>query len=294
MRLRNIDWLIFVSLYRFFPSILDAVIVVKSETVIRWHRLGFQAWRRKSRRLGGRPKIDSEIRHLIRRMNWENPLWGAPRIHGELLMPGIEVAPSTVAKYMARSRRTPSQGWKTFLRNHAAGIASIDLFIVLTISFRLLYGLVILQHGRRRLARIGISSNPTAEWIVGQVTEAFPWDEAPRYLIRDRDRAFGYAYTRRIRAMGIRDHPTALRSPWQNGHVERLIGSIRRDCLDRLVVFGEAHLRSILKAYASYYNGVRTHLSLGKDAPDFRRAQPVGTIEALSILGGLHHHYVRV
>ena len=145
----------------------------------------------------------------------------------------------------------PSQGWKTFLRNHAAGIASIDLFVVHTISFRLLYGLVILRHSRRRLVTISVTSNPTAEWIAGQVTDAFPWDEAPSHLIRDRDAAFGSAYTRRIRAMGIRDHPTAPRSPWQNGHVERLIGSIRRECLDHVVVFGEAHLRRVLKTYAS-------------------------------------------
>jgi transposase InsO family protein len=227
-------------------------------------------------------------------MNRENPLWGAPRIHGELLMLGIEVAESTVAKYMTKPRRPPSQGWKTFLRNHVAGIASIDLFIVQTISFRLLYGLVILRHGRRRLARISVTSNPTAEWIAGQVSEAFPWDEAPRYLIRDRDRAFGYAYSRRIRAMGIRDHPMVSRSPWQNGYAERVIGSIRREALYHLIVFGEGHLRRVLKAYASYYNKVRTHLSLNKDAPDLRRVQPVGTVVALSILGGLHHHYVRV
>jgi transposase InsO family protein len=295
VRLRNIDRLIFVTQYQLFPSILDAVVVVKPETVVRWHRRGFRAyWHWKSWQVGGRPKIDREIRDLIRRMNRENPLWGAPRIHGELLMLGIEVAESTVAKYMARPGRPPSQGGKTFLRNHAAGIASIDLFVVRTVSFKLLYGLVILQHGRRKLARVSVTSNPTAEWIAGQVIEAFPWNEAPRYLIRDRDRAFGYAYTRRIRAMGIRDHPTSSRSPWQNGCAERVIGSIRRDCLDHFVVFGEAHLRRVLRAYASCYNEVRTHLSLGKDAPDFRRVQRVGTISALSILGGLHHQYVRV
>jgi transposase InsO family protein len=227
-------------------------------------------------------------------MSKENPLWGAPRIRGELRMLEIEVAESTVGRYMVRRQGPPSQGWKTFLRNHAAGIASIDLFVVRTISFKLLYGLVILHHGRRRLARVSVTSDPTAEWIAGQVTDAFPWDEAPRHLIRDRDGTFGPAYIRRVRAMGIRDHPTAPRSPWQNGHVERLIGSIRRECLDHVVVFGETHLRSILKAYASYYNEVQTHLSLSKDAPDFRRAQPVGFIAALPILGGLHHQYVRV
>jgi transposase InsO family protein len=295
VRLRNIDRLILIWLYRIFPSVLDAIVVVKPETVIRWHRRGFQAyWHWKSRRLGGRPKIDSEARDLIRRMNRENPLWGAPRIHGELLMLGIEVAESTVGRYIVRSRRPPSQGWKTFLRNHAAGIASIDLFVVRTISFKLLYGLVILGHARRRIVTIGVTTNPTAEWIANQLTDAFPWDEAPRHLTRDRDGAYGPAYLRRVHAMGIRDHPTAPRSPWQNGHVERLIGSIRRECLDHFVVFGEAHLRRVLKAYASYYNEVRTHLSLNKDAPHSRGAQPVGPIAALPLLGGLHHQYVRV
>ena len=221
--------------------------MVKPETVLRWHR-GFRAyWHWKSRRTGGRPKINLEIRALIRRMTSENPWWER---RGELLMLGIEVAQSTVAKYMDRRGRPTSQGWKTFLRNHAAGIASIDLFVVRSISFKLFYGLVILGHLRRRLVRISVTTNPTAEWIAGQVTEAFPWDEAPRHLIRDRDGSFGPAYARRVRAMGIRDRPTAPRSPWQNAHVERLIGSIRRECLDHMVVFGEADLRRLLKSYA--------------------------------------------
>ncbi len=295
VRLRNLDRLLLVWLYRLFPSILSAIIVVKPETVIRWHRRGFRAyWRWKSGWRVGRPKIKREIRDLIRRMSRDNPLWGAPRIHGELLMLGIEVAQSTVAKYMGRSGRPTSQGWKSFLRNHAAGIASIDLFVVRTISFKLLYGLVILRHARRRLVRISVTPTPTAEWIAGQVTEAFPWDTAPRHLIRDRDGAFGPAYVRRVRAMGIRDHPTVPRSPWQNGYAERVIGSIRRECLDHTIVFGEAHLRRMLKSYANYYNRVRTHLSLDKDAPLFRRPQTLGGIAAIPILGGLHHLYVRV
>jgi transposase InsO family protein len=191
-------------------------------------------------------------------MSKENPTWGAPRIHGELLMLGIDVSESTVGRYMIRTGRPRSQGWKTFLHNHALGIAAIDLFVARTISLRLLYGLVILRHARRRLVRIAVTSNPTAEWIARQVTEAFPWNEARRHLIRDRDGAFGPAYTRRIRAMGIRDYPVGARSPWQNGHVERLIDSIRRECLDHVVVSGEAQLRRILKAYAAYYNEVRT------------------------------------
>jgi transposase InsO family protein len=271
------------------------MVIVKPETVLRWHRRGFRAyWRWKSWRCGGRPRIDRELRALIRRMSRENPTWGAPRIHGELLMLGIDISQSTVGRYMIRTGRPRSQGWKTFLRNHAVGIASVDLFVVRTISFKLLYGLVILRHVRRRLVRIAVTSNPTAEWIAGQVTEAFPWNEAPRHLIRDRDGAFGPAYTRRIRAMGIRDHPVAARSPWQNGHVERLISSVRRECLDHLVVPGEAHLRRTLKTYVAYYNEVRTHLTLDKDAPDGRRSEAVGTIVAIPILGGLHHQYVRV
>ena len=294
-RLWNVDRLLLVWLYRLYPSLLDTIIIVRPETVIRWHRRGFRAyWHWKSRNVGGRPRIDSEIRALIRRMSRENPLWGAPRIHGELLMLGVEIAESTVSRYMVRRRRPPSQGWKTFLRNHAAGIASLDLFVVRTVSFKLLYGLVILRHARRRLVRIGLTSNPTAEWIARQVTEAFPWDEAPKHLIRDRDGAFGTAYTHRIRAMRIRDHPTTPRSPWQNGHVERLIGSIRRECLDHFVVLDEAHLRRILNQYASYYNRVRTHLALEKNAPDVRRPRKLGRIVALPILGGLHHQYLRV
>ena len=209
-------------------------------------------------------------------------------------MLGIEVAESTVGRYMVRHRRPPSQGWKTFLRNHVDGIASLDLFVVRTISFDLLYGLVILRHARRRLVSIRVTTNPTAKWIAGQVTDAFPWDEAPRHLLRDRDGAFGPAYTRRIRAMRIRDHPTVPRSPWQNGHVERLIGSIRRESLDHLIVFDEAQLRRVLRNYASYYNQVRTHLSLEKNAPDFRIPQKLGRVAGISILGGLHHQYVRV
>jgi len=195
---------------------------------------------------------------------------------------------------MVRHRRPPSQGWKTFLRNHADGITSIDLVIVPTIRFRLLYELVILRYGRRQLMSIGVTDQPTAEWIARQITEAFAWDNVPRYLVRERDGAYGDAFIQRLRAMGIRDHPIAPRSPWQNGYVERLIGSICRECLDHVVVFGEQHLRSILKSYATYYNEVRTHLSLTKDAPIPRPSQRIGRVVSLPILGGLHHHYVRV
>lgn len=293
-RLTYFDRLVFVWMYRLIPRTLSALAVVKPETVVRWHRAGFQAyWRWKSRSPGGRSQIAPEIRQLIRDMSLANALWGAPRIHGELLKLGIDVGQTTVAKYMARHRRPPSQGWKTFLSNHADGIASIDLMVVPTIAFRPLYALVLLRHGRRQLLSIGVTTHPTAEWIARQMVEAFPWDQAPRYLIRVRDRAYGDVVRRRLRGMGIRDRPTSPRSPWQNGHVERLIGSIRRECLDHIVVCGERHLRRILNAYADYYNGVRTHLSLDKDALACRPVQPAGCIVPRPILGGLHHHYVR-
>jgi len=188
----------------------------------------------------------------------------------------------------------PSQGWCTFLRNHAPDIAAMDLFIAPTIGFELLYVLVIVQLERRKLVWINVTRHPTAEWIARQITEAFPWAEAPRYLSRDRDRVYGAAVTRRLRAMGIRDKPIAPASPWQNGFAERLIGSIRRECVDHIVVLGEAHLRRILTKYCAYYNELRTHRSLGKDAPVHRAIQHVGRIASEPVVGGLHHHYCRI
>jgi transposase InsO family protein len=227
-------------------------------------------------------------------MSVENPLWGAPRIHGELLKLGFEVAQSSVAKYMVKQRGPPSQGWRTFLRNHAPDIAAMDLFVVPTIGFDLLHAFVIVRLDRRDLVWINVTRSPTAEWVARQLTEAFPWDGAPRYMIRDRDRIYGAIVTRRLRAMGIRDKPVTPASPWQNGIAERLIGSIRRECLDHVIVLGEAHLRRTLKSYAAYCNRVRTHRSLHKDAPASRPVQRSGVISSRAILGGLHHHYARV
>jgi transposase InsO family protein len=206
------------------------------------------------------------LRALIRRMSIENPLWGAPRIHGELLKLGLAVAQSSVAKYMVKRRGPPGQGWCTFLHNHAPDIAAMDLFVVPTIGFKLLYGFVIVRLNRRDLVWINVTANPNAEWVARQITEAFPWNEAPRYMIRDRDQIYGAVVTRRLRAMGIRDKPIAPASPWQNGFAERLIGSIRHECLDHFIIRGEVHLRRILRSYAMYYNKIRTHRSLDKDA----------------------------
>ena len=286
VRLTNDDRWFFIQLYRWFPAILQVLTIIQPETLVRWHRAGFRCyWRWRSRPVGGRPQIERELRALIRQMSIKNPLWGAPRIHGELLKLGIEVAQSSVAKYMIKRRGPPSQGWRTFLRNHAPDIAAMDLFVVPTIGFDLLYAFVIVRLDRRDL---------TAEWIARQITEAFPWDDAPKYLIRDRDQIYGAVVTRRLRAMGIRDKPTAPASPWQNGFAERLVGSIRRDCVDHIIVLGEAHLRRILKFYADYYNRVRTHRSLDKDAPVSRSVQRTGVISSCAILGGLHHRYSRV
>src|SRR5216683_1872322 len=256
-RLTNNDRWFFVQMYRWLPSILKVVAIIEPGTLVRWHRAGFRRyWRWKSRSRGGRPQISVELRALIRQMGMENLLWGAPSIHGELLKLGFEVAQSTVAKYMVRRRGPPSQGWRTFLRNHAPDIAAMDFFVVPTIGFKLLYGFMIVRLDHRDLVWINVTTNPTAEWIARQLTEAFPWDGAPGYMIRDRDRIYGAVVTRRLRAMGIRDKPIAAASPWQNGFAERLIGSIRRECVDHVIVLGEAHLRRILRSYAAYYNPV--------------------------------------
>jgi transposase InsO family protein len=245
-------------------------------------------------RRGGRPAIEADLRALIRQMSTENLLWGAPRIHGELLKLGFSVAQSTVTKYMVKRRGPPSRGWRTFLRNPAPDIAAMDLFVVPTIGCKLLYGFLIVRISRRDLVWINVTTNPTAEWIARRSPRLFLGTVLRRYMIRDRDRIYGAVVTRRLRAMGIRDKPIAPASPWQNGFAERLIGSIRRECVDHVIVLGEAHLRRTPKSYARYYNGFRTHRSLNKNTPDSRPVQRSGLISSHAILGGLHHHYGRI
>lgn len=295
IRLRGGDRALLVLMTRLWPNLLGLARVVQPATILRWHRVGFRCyWRWKSRGPVGRPRIERELRDLIRRMSKENPLWGAPRIHGELLKLGFEIAESTVSNYMIRRRGPPSQNWRAFLRLHADVIAAIDLCVVPTVTFDRLFAFLVLGHGRRQLLWFAVTRHPTAEWLAQQIVEAFPWDAAPTYLVRDNDGAYGQKFTSRIRAMGIRDRPISPRSPWQNPYVERLIGTLRRDCLDHVLIFGEQHLRQILISYFSYYNETRTHLSLDKDAPVRRMVESSGIIIATPILSGLHHRYARI
>jgi hypothetical protein len=240
--------------------------------------------------------VDREVSKLIREMSRANPLWGAPRIHGELLKLGIEISQATVAKYMLRRRGRPSPTWRSFLRNQAAGIAAIDMFVVASASFRLLYVMIILAHDRRKIVRFDVTQHPTSGWLSRQVTEAFPWDTAPRYLLRDHDTSYGSEFCTRIDAMGIGEVITAPRSPWQKAYVESVIGSIRRQCLDHIVIFNERHLRRVLSYYVEYYHRTRTHLALNKDCPDPRPIQPrrIGRVVAIPQLEGLHHRYERL
>jgi putative transposase len=244
----------------------------------------------------GRPSVSHEVVELIRKVSLANPRWGAPRIHGELLKLGFELSQATVAKYMVRHRNPPSQTWRTFLRNHTKEIVATDFFVVPTVFFDLLFVFVILSHDRRRVVHFAITEHPTAEWAAQQLVEAFPWNSAPRYLLRDRDGSYGEKFGEAANCLGIREVLTAPQSPWQNPYVERLIGSIRRECLDHVIVLNEAGLRRVLKSYVEYYERFRTHLSLDKDAPITRPTQSatLGRIVEISQVGGLHHRYERV
>jgi putative transposase len=272
-----------------------ALVLVKPDTVLAWHRRGFRLfWGWKSRQRTGRPATAPDVRALIRRMAATNPLWGAPRIHGELQKLGISVSQATVAKYMPRRDKPPSQRWRTFLANHVGQIMATDFFVVPTVTYRLLFVLVVLAHDRRRIVHVAVTDHPTAAWTAQQLRNAFPEDHAPRYLLHDRDTVFTDVAST-IGAMQIHEVVTAARSPWQNAYVERLIGSIRRECLDHVIVLSVAGLRRVLANYVEYYMNTRTHLSLGKDAPASRPATPLtaGRIVEIPQVNGLHHRYDR-
>jgi putative transposase len=282
---------------RLWPAWQSALIIVKPETVIGWHRQGFRIyWRWKSKgRRPGRPAIDRTIVTLIRRMCRENSTWGAPRIQSELKLLGYVVSESTVAKYMLRDRRPPSQTWRTFLDNHVSDLAAIDFFTVPTATFRVLYCFVVLRHDRRQVVHFNVTAHPTSQWTAQQIVEAFPFGDIPRFLIRDRDGIYGDYFRSRVTGMGIEDTMTAPRSPWQNPYCERVIGSIRRECLDYVIVLHEAHLKRILSRYFEYYHHCRTHLSLDRNSPIPRQVEPPSRGKVISIphVGGLHHQYKR-
>ena len=254
LRLSKADRWLWLVLSRVWTEWRAALFIVKPETVIAWHRRGFRVWWTwKSRHRMGRPAVPADVRSLIRTMAQANPLWGAPRIHGELLKLGIDVSQATVAKYMGRRREPPSQTWQTFLRNHVGQIVAADFFVVPTATYRLLFVLVLLAHDRRRIRHVAVTAHPTAAWTAQQLREAFPWNEAPRYLLHDRDHAFEHMEAT-AKAMGIEEVVTAPQSPWQNAFVERFIGSVRRDCLDHVIVFNEAGLLRLMTSIARTTN----------------------------------------
>jgi putative transposase len=296
-RLTNRDRTLWIILSRLWADWRRPLILVQPETVIRWHRSGFRLywkWRSRPRWLGRR-RIPKEVRDAIRGMSRANPLWGAPRIHGELLKLGVEVSQATVSKYMVRCPKPPSQTWRTFLQNHTKDIVSVDFFTVPTATFKVLFVFLVLDNERWKVLHFNVTESPTAVWTGQQIVEAFPRETAPRYLVRDRYGSFGSEFSRRVESMGIEQVLTSARSPWQNPYVERLIGSIRRECLDHTIIFNEGHLRRVLKEYFKYYHECRTHLGLEKDCPQSRPIEPpeLGPIRAEPMAGGLHHRYFR-
>src|SRR5262245_9965875 len=297
-RLTTADRLFWIWLSRIWPAWRSALVIVQPDTVIAWHRTGFRmfwAWKSRPGRVG-RPTVAADVRALIRRMHRENPLWGAPRIHGELLKLGIDVGETSVGKYMhGDGRRRPSQTWRTFLNNHVSTMVSVDFFTVPTIRFQVLYVFLVLAHDRRRILHAGVTAHPTAAWTAQQLREAFPWDTAPRYLLRDRDRIFGCDFMKQVTAMQMTEVLSPPASPWHRAYIERVIGTIRRECLDHVIVVSEGSLRGHLDRFVAYYHRSRTHLGLQKDTPEKRpvQAPAAGRIVAVSEVGGLHHRYER-
>ncbi len=296
-KLTPADRLLWVWLATVWYDWKSRAFIMQASTVIGWHRKGFRLfWTWKIRRnRPGRPKVPKEVRELIRTMSRENPLWGAPKMHGELLKLGIDIGETSVSKYMMRRRRPPSQTWKTFLDNHVKNMVSVDFFTVPTIRLQILYVFLILAHERRRIVHFAVTAHPTAEWTVQQMREAFPWESAPRYLLRDRDRIFGKDFVDQVKAMGIKQVLSAPRSRWLRAYIERVSGTIRRECLDHMIVCNERCLLRHLKSFTDYYHRSRTHLALEKDSPEPRPIQPpdAGRIIAIPKVGGLHHRYER-
>jgi putative transposase len=296
-KLTSADRLLWTWLCEVWSDWRSALVIVRPETVIAWRRKGFRLfWTWKVRHgQPGRPVLPKDVRELIRKMSRENPLWGAPRIHGELLKLGIDIGETSVGKYIVRGRKPPSQTWRTFLENHLKTMVSVDFFTVPTIRFQVLYVFLVLAHDRRRIVHFNVTAHPTAEWTAQQLREAFPFEQIPRYLLRDRDCIFGAEFRKDVKAMGIKEVLSAPRSPWQRAYVERVIGTLRRECLDHVIVFSEASLYRHVKSFLAYYHESRTHLSLAKDTPEPRPVHPpdCGAVVAIPQVGGLHHRYER-
>ena len=294
-QLRSRDRLFWVALSHLWKDWREVLVIVKPDTVIKWHRQGFQLyWRWKSRAHPvGRPQIDREIRDLIQRISQENPLWGVPRIQAELHLLGYDVAESTIAKYRVKSTRPPSQTWRSFLDNHIRQIAAIDFFTVPTATFRTLFCFVVLLHDRRTVVHFNVTEHPTALWTAQQIIEAFAFADVPKYLLRDSDQIYSEDFRRRVKGMEIEEVVTAPHSPWQNPYVERLIGTIRRECLDHMIIFNKEQLRRILQEYFSYYHEARPHQSLEGNSPARREIEPPpkGQVIRQPVLCGLHHRY---
>jgi putative transposase len=297
-KLKKSDRVFWVILSKLWAGWKSALMIVQPETILRWHRQGFKLfWRWKSRGNAGRPRIDIEIQRLIQKLSKENPNWGIPRIKSELALLGYDVAESTVAKYMVRHPKPPSQTWRTFLKNHAANIVACDFFTTYSVTFRVYYVFVMLRHSDREIVYFNVTQNPTTAWTLQQVREAFPFNNSPRYLLHDNGSMFSMEFRHTLKTLGIESIRTAYRSPWQNPYVERVQGSLRRECLDNLIILNERHLRRVLSIYVeSYYNTVRPHLSLNRNAPMPREIDPPsnGRIISTPILGGLQYSYRRV
>ena len=293
-KIQDSDRVFWILMIRMLKEWKDAVYFVKPETVIKWHRKGFRYyWKRKPKGTPGRPPIRMAIIHLIRRMSTDNVTWGAPRIAAELALLGHVVAESTVAKYMVKVKAPDSsQRWGTFIHNHRDVTAACDFFVVPTATFKVLYVFMVMSHARRQILHINVTEHPSAAWTARQLLEAFP-GEVPKLLLRDRDCIYGWEFQRMVKALGIKDIRSAPRSPWQNAFVERVIGTLRRECTDHVIPFGRRHLLGVLREYVEYYNEARPHQSLNRNAPLPRDVEPVGEICAKPVLGGLHHRYFR-
>ncbi len=294
-KLKLMDRLIWIWLTKVWPDWRSALVIVKPNPVVQWHREGFRLlwkWKSKKKKPGRKP-VPKGVRDLIRQMCQENPLWGAPRIHGELLKLGYEIVQSSVSKYMIKPTKPPSQTWKTFLENHAGQIVAMDFFTVPTIFFQVLHVLILLDHERRKIVYFNVTNNPTAARVAQQLRQAFPWDTVPRYLLHDGDPVLQAECRVTLRAMGLERVQTAPASPWQNPYVERIIGSLRREIFDHVIVLNEEHLQRLMSSYLEYYHSQRTHQGLAKDCPEHRPVPPLdaGKVVSFPCVGGLHHEY---